>query len=76
MNSDPCNHKSIDEIREIIREVADANGGVITWCKKQKFAHSYVYEVLRGIRHPSPRIMNAVGYRRVIVGEPMKKQRN
>ena len=34
---------------------------------------SYVYEVLRGMRQPSAKLMKAVGYRRVMLAEPMKK---
>jgi hypothetical protein len=67
-----CHHITADDIRHIIRLEAAKAGGIPEWCEKNKVGTSYIYEMLRGQREPSSMIMNKVGYRRVILGEPMK----
>ena len=67
-----CHHITADEIRNLIRQEAEKVGGIPAWCEQNEVGTSYIYEMLRGQREPSAMIMNKVGYRRVILGEPMK----
>ena len=71
-----CNYlivKSLtgDNIRELVRREAAKVGG-IAWCKENKISDSFLYEVLRGMREPSAKLANTLGYRRVIRFEPFE----
>ncbi len=59
-----------DEIRDIVRKEAAKAGGIPVWCRQNNISDSFLYEVLRGMREPSAKLSNAVGYRRVIRFEP------
>lgn len=55
-----------DNIRDLVRKEAAMVGGIPVWCKQNKISDSYLYEVLRGMREPSTKLANTLGYRRVI----------
>jgi hypothetical protein len=55
-----------DDIRELVRKEAVKAGGIPAWCKQNKISDSFLYEVLKGMREPSAKLANTLGYRRVI----------
>jgi hypothetical protein len=55
-----------DDIRELVRKEAAKAGGIPVWCKENQISDSFLYEVLRGMREPSAKLANTLGYRRVI----------
>jgi len=61
-----------DSIRELVRKEATKAGGIPNWCKQNRISDSFLYEVLRGMREPSAKLANALGYRRVIRFEPFE----
>jgi predicted GIY-YIG superfamily endonuclease len=60
-----------DELRVVIALDAEKVGGIPAWCEITGVGSSYIYEVLRGQRQPSAMVANKVGYRRVILFEPV-----
>jgi hypothetical protein len=57
------------ELREHLRELCNAEGGVKPWSEKQrpKISHSYVGTFLRGERPAGKKILKALGLKKVIV---------
>lgn len=56
----------------MLREECTKAGCVADWCKLHKVAPSFAYEVLKGIREPSAKLSMELGYRRVLMYEPLK----
>lgn len=56
-----------DDLLQALKKEVNNCGSVKNFAKKYNFSQVYVYELLKGIRLFGPRIMEVLGFEKVIV---------
>jgi len=64
---------TIDDVVAVLREATKGRGQKTAWAKKHGFNVQYVSNVANGIQKPDLPIILALGFRRVVSYEPIKR---
>lgn len=57
----------LEELQALLKKQCAEGGGVKKWATREGMSWSYVYDVLRGTRPPSKKILTALGMKKIRV---------
>lgn len=63
----PATTLSNDEVLQALRDAVSAAGSQRTYATRIGVSQAYLGDVLHGRRHPSERVLSALGLRRIVV---------